>query len=240
MTSKMKQWVALSLVGVLAVLAAGWFLLVSPKRSEAAGVRTQVASQESKNSGLQAQLAVLKAQAKTLPQQQADLARVAAKIPDNPALPALIRALSSAADEANVELVSISPAPPVAVTAAPGALPSAAGAKPAASTTLTLQSPSGAASGFSPGVLNSIAVTINVVGGYFQVEQFLDRLENLSRAAKVTAFSVAPGQNPVKPKAQDAPVVSENPGKVLSANLTANVYMASGRGSAPAATAPVK
>ena len=33
---KAKQWIALAAVAVIAILAAGWFLVVSPKRSEAA------------------------------------------------------------------------------------------------------------------------------------------------------------------------------------------------------------
>src|SRR5437899_1530597 len=104
---KLKQWVALTLVGVLAVLAAGWFLIVSPKRGEASDLRAKVTSQDSGNSQLQLKLAQLKAQAKDLPAQQATLAAVSAKIPDNPALPALIRALDAAANATGVELVSI-------------------------------------------------------------------------------------------------------------------------------------
>jgi type IV pilus assembly protein PilO len=240
MSSKMKQWVALTAVGVLAVMAAGWFLLVSPKRTEAAQVRDEVASQETTNSGLQTQLAMLKAQAKTLPAQQARLALVAAKIPDNPAQPALIRALSAAADEAGVELVSMSPGSPSPVTAAaPAPLPAAGAAKPGstpASTTLTSDSTT---SSYSAGVLTSIPLTINVVGGYFQVEQFFDRLENLARAAKVTGFSMSPGSNPMK-LASGAAGASVETGKVLTVNVTANVYMAVGRGTAVAATVPAK
>ena len=59
-----------------------------------ADLRTQADQQNSQNSTLNAQISMLKAQAKDLPKQQAKLAAVAAKIPDNPALPALIRALS--------------------------------------------------------------------------------------------------------------------------------------------------
>jgi Tfp pilus assembly protein PilO len=239
MSSKMKQWVALTAVGVLAVMAAGWFLLVSPKRGEAAQVRDEVASQESTNSGLQTQLAMLKAQAKTLPAQQATLARVAAKIPDNPAQPALIRALSAAAEEAGVELVSMSPGNPAAVTAAaPAALPAAGASKTgsrAGSTTLSTST----TSSYNAGVLTSIPLTINVVGGYFQVEQFFDRLENLARAAKVTGFTMVPGSNPMKPDSGAAGSSVES-GKVLNVNVTANVYMAVGRGAAVAATVPAK
>jgi type IV pilus assembly protein PilO len=241
MSSKMKQWVALTAVGVLAVVAAGWFLLISPKRGEAADVRAQVTSQEQTNSGLQMQLATLKAQQKTLPAQQAKLATVAAKIPDNPALPALIRALSAAADDAGVELVSMSPGSPSPVAAAApaglgtGTSTGAAGAK-TGSGAQTLSS-AGSASGYSAGVLTAIPLSLNVVGGYFQVEQFFDRLENLTRAAKVSGFSLAPGANPLK---KDATGGAVDTGKTLNATITANVYMAVGRGAAASATVPAK
>ncbi|HUR51637.1 MAG TPA: type 4a pilus biogenesis protein PilO [Mycobacteriales bacterium] len=236
MSSKMKQWVALTAVGVLAVMAAGWFLLISPKRTEAALVRDEVTSQEGINQGLQTQLAMLKQQAKTLPAQQAKLARVATKIPDNPAQPALIRALSDAADEAGVELISMAPGQPVAVAAAPATLAAPApGAAPQGTSSLTTT----ASAAYNPGVLTTIPLAINVVGGYFQVEQFFDRLENLARAAKVTGFTMLPGTNPLKPQT-GASGASADTGKVLTVAVQANVYMAVGRGAAVAATVPVK
>jgi type IV pilus assembly protein PilO len=237
MTTKMKQWVALTLVGVLAVLAAGWFLLVSPKRADATAIRGQVASQEATNSQLQLQLATLKAQAKTLPAQQAKLALVAAKIPDNPALPALIRALSAAADDAGVELVSMSPGPPAAVVAAApvAATPSKVGAAaPSGAASL----PAAGSAGFNAGVLTAIPLSLNVVGGYFQIEQFFDKLENLTRAAKVLGFTMNPGSNPLKRDAASG--VAVETGKSLAASVTANVYMAVGRGAAAITTVPAK
>jgi Tfp pilus assembly protein PilO len=259
MSSKMKQWVALTAVGCLAVLAAGWFLLVSPKRGDAAAIRDEVSSQNSTNSGLQTQLAMLKAQAKTLPAQQAKLALVAAKIPDNPALPALIRSLSKAADEAGVELVSLAPGQPATVVAtaptaptagapatgpaagsgaAVGAQAAGLGTKPAGAP-VTLGSATAGSSSFSPGVLTSIPLTINVVGGYFQIEQFFDRVEQLARATKVTGFTMVPGANPMKPST-GAAAQQVDTGKTLTTAVTANVYMAPGRGTVPTVTAPVK
>lgn len=246
MSSKIKQWIALTVVGVLAVMAAGWFLLVSPKRTDAAQVRADVDSQNAQNVGLETQLAMLKAQAKTLPREQAKLARVAAKIPDNAALPALIRALSAAADDAGVELVSMAPGSPTPVTTTaagttgtPSATSKGTGSTETAAKPTTLASATSASSTFSPGVLTSIPLTINVVGGYFQIEQFFDKLENLTRATKVTGFNMAPGANPMKPPTTNAPAPLET-GKVLTTSVTANVYMAVGRGSAPTSAAPVK
>ncbi len=224
---KLKQWVTLTVVGVLVIGAAGYFLLISPKRTEAADVRVLVDQQVSANSMLKTQIQTLKAQAKLLPQQQAKLAAVAAKIPDNSAMPTLIRALSDAADEAGVELVSLAPSPPTVVAAAPGAAPVApvAGGAPAATGAGAPAARTVAPVSSSAGVLQSIGLSLNVVGGYFQVEQFLDRLENLSRALKVTTVSLAPGSNPVKP-ATDA---GADPGRVLTATITGSVYLATGR-----------
>jgi len=240
---KAKQWIALTAVGVLAVLAASWFLLISPKRTEAADIRDLTAQQVSQNSGLQAQLVRLKQQASELPKKQAELAAVAAKIPDNPALPALVRALTKAADEAGVELVSMAPGTPtdVAVEAAVPATPVAGGATSAASSPKapTSRSTASTAAAASAGRLQSIALNLQVVGGYFQIEQFVDRLEALSRAFKTTTLKLAPGENPVKPRpASGGTAVSD--GRTLQATLVGSVYMASGRGLVAAPVVPVK
>lgn len=226
---KMRQFIALTVLGAIVLVAAGWFLLISPKRSEAADLRAQATSQQTLNGALRTQIAVLKAQAKELPAKQAQLAAVAAKIPENPALPALIRSLQKAADEADVELVSLAPAPPAdlkvggsstgvaAAPAAPGAAPAAGAAAPT-------------------GSLKQINLNIQVAGGYFQVERFLDRMESMSRALKVTTLALAPGSNPVAPPA--AGDVAATPDKVLAATIAAVVFMAPGRTTVPGLTAP--
>jgi type IV pilus assembly protein PilO len=209
---KVKQWVALTVLASVAILAAGWFLVVSPKRVDAAAIRDEAAAKQASNSTLQTQLAMLKAQAKDLPRQQARLAAVAARIPDNPALPTLIRALSKAAAETSVELISIAPAAPAAYTA-PGA----------AATTTTTGTAGTTAATATP--LEAIGVTINVNGGYFQVEQFLDRLEGLARALKVTGFTLSPGDNPVKPTTTTSGPTAVDTGKSLVGVITGQVFM---------------
>ena len=214
---KMKQWIALTVVGALAIMAGGWFLIVSPKRSHAADLRTQADAQERANAQLETDLATLKAKAKALPAQQAKLAAVAAKIPNNSALPTLVRALNDAADNVGVELVSVSPGAATAV--APAGAPGSVTAASASTTT-----PSVAAAG-AAGTLQSLPMTLNVVGGYFQVAEFLDRLESLQRAFKVTGFNLAPGLNPVK---QAASQPSIDTGKSLTATITGMVFQSTG------------
>ncbi|MCU1587485.1 MAG: hypothetical protein JWN31_978 [Frankiales bacterium] len=232
---KIRQWIALTVVGALVLAAAGYFLLISPKRSEAADLRTQADAQVSANAALKTQISVLKAQAKALPAKQAQLAAVAAKIPGDPALPALIRDLTVAADDAGVELLSMSPSQPVDVSApaptavTPTSAPVAGGAAAA---------PAAPAASAAAGTLKQINLALSVTGGYFQVEQFLDQLENLSRALEVKTLSLSPGANPDKPVATGA--VVDSPEKTLAASISAVVYMASGRTtSVPVATPSV-
>lgn len=233
---KLKQWVALTVVGCLAIMAAGWFLVISPKRSEAAELRTQAADQASANRTLETELQVLKAQAADLPKEQAKLAAVAAKIPDNPALPGLVRALLEASSASGVELVSITPGQPVLV--APVAPPVAeapvdgqAAPDPGAP---AVSAPDAAAPG-PAGQLANIPVAINVVGDYFEVQQFMDALEQLPRALRVHTLSIAPGASPT---AGEGAEVSTTDGRSLTTTVDGFIYMAANRPPATAAAVP--
>src|SRR4051794_7949773 len=173
---KMRQWSILTAVGVVAVLAAGWFLLVSPQRSHAAGIRTQVAGQQQATAALQSQVNQLEQQKKGLPAQQRKLAKIATQVPDNPALPALIRQLSAAAQDANVRLVSLAPSTPAIVAAAPTAV-------------------SGTTAGATPATLAQIPLNLQVTGSYFNVESFFHAVEHLDRSMIVTSFTLAPANS---------------------------------------------
>ncbi len=238
---KLKQWVALTMVGVVAVLAAGWFLLVAPRHAEAAGLRQQAAEQENANGQLRTSLAVLKAQAQDLPKEQAKLALVAAKLPDNPAEPELLRALAAAADTAGVELVSIAPGvlapadPVVSPTTAAAATPKAADAAapgPAAATAVP-------AAPSTAGTLSAMPVTISVAGGYYEAEQYLAALEDLTRAFRVTALTVTPGVNPVAATGATVAPVSIEDGKHLVTNIIGMVYVVSASSPVTPVVAPV-
>ena len=219
---KLKMYVAFTVLGCLFVLVAGWFFLVSPKRAEVARLNTQAAGQVSSNAVLSTQLANLKAKAKDLPKQKARLAAVAAKIPDNPALPALIRALSSAADAAGVELITVTPgAPAPVIAAAAGATAPAAPGSPGAAA--------------AAGGLSQIPLTLNVVGGYFQVEQFVANLENLPRSMRVMNLSMTPGANPMKPAAAAG---AADDGHILTTTITGSVFMAGAVTPAASVVAP--
>ena len=211
---KMKQWSLLTALGVVGVMAAGWFLLVSPQHAHAKDLRTQAQSVQQSTAGLMTQVGQLKAQQKGVAAQQRTLMKIATQIPNNPALPTLIRQLSSAAHDTGVTLVSLAPAEPTLVT-------------PTVTT------------GAAPAPLAQIPITVQVTGSYFNIEGFFRAVEHLNRAMMAVSFTLAPnlggaassGSNPA------ADPVTATPG-ALSAQVQAVVFMSPDDATASASTAP--
>ena len=204
------------------VLAAGWFLLISPKRSEAADLRTQAADQVAKNDQLRVQVAQLAKAAEHIPEQKAKIAEIRQRIPEDARLPTLVRALSDAAKGANVELVSLAPGTPTL-------LPSATPTKPAAATAQQPAKPAG------PSGLYDLPVQIQIAGDYYDVERFLGNLEDLERETLVSGFTLAIDSSDKAP----APAVRKSPR--LTVTVQGHVFVAPTTGTlpgAPAATTP--
>jgi type IV pilus assembly protein PilO len=210
--NKTRQWATLTAVGCLAILAIGFFLVVKPQRSHAAALRTQTQSVQQSNSTLLTQVSQLKQQQKDLPAQQKLLSQIATKIPDNPALPALIRQLSAAADGAGVSLVSLAPSAPTIVAG-----------KAATASTGTATTASGSAAAAPVAPLASIPLTLQVQGGYFNVVQFFSAVESLSRAMLVTGFQLTPNKGGAAAAGGAASGPATAPG-TLQAQITAQVF----------------
>jgi Tfp pilus assembly protein PilO len=234
---KMKQWTMLTALGVVGIMAAGWFLLVSPQKAHAKDLQTQATAQQSSTAQLQQQVDQLKQQQKNEPAQQALLNKIATQVPDNPELPVLIRQLSSAAHDAGVSLVSMAPSQPTTVAAAAAAAPAA----PVA----------GASSAAAPAALAQIPLTIQVSGSYFNIESFFRSVEHLDRAMLVTGFTLDPDANAGSTSNTTTGATSGGSGSVaaapdaLTAQITAVVFEspsvapAAGVAAAPTTTAPV-
>ena len=221
--NKMRQWSLLTGLAVVVVFAAGWFLAVSPQRHHAADLRTQADTQQSANAVLLGQINQLKQPKQGLPAQQRLLDRIAAQIPDHPALPALIRDLSSAADAAGVDLESMAPATPapVTTTATAGSVAPSSAAAGAASTTTPR-----AAAGLP---LDQISIVLKVRGSYYNVESFFAAVEKMKRAMRVTQWSLAPATSSSAPAAAGpasgaAAATKQLPPDTMEATLTALVY----------------
>ena len=187
-----RKWSALAAVLVVAIFAASWFLLISPKRGDAADLRGKAAAKSEENARLAEQITMLQEQQKDLPTQQAQLAAMRTQIPTNPALPSLIRDLTAAGKKAGVSIDSMAPTLPVAIVAAPG-------------TTLVAPTTTGAASGSTgstagkkapahapvpASTLFKVPLSLSVTGSYFELEHFISKLETVRRSFLVAGFEL--------------------------------------------------
>lgn len=222
-------WIALGVLAALAILVGGWVLLVSPKKAETAMLREQAAMQAAANARSETHLEVLRSKAEQVPDREAYLQQAAVRIPQEPAMPDLLRALSGAAASAGVTLVSVvpgvaipvgapasAPAPPVPAPPAPPAAapPAPAGSAPAP--------PAGTAVPASAGGLRAVPLTLEVLGSFYEVEQFLADLEDLPRALRVTNVALTAGETPA-----DASGARSADGRALSTRITGSVFTGS-------------
>lgn len=204
--SKTRTWSAATAALCVLLIVAAWFLLIAPQRAEAADLRDQTVAQDQSNQQTRLKIQQLKAQYAALPAKQAELAIIKQQLPDNPALPTLIRTLTAMAESAGVTLVSLAPAPPapfagtgaavtpVAAPVAPAAAPVAAGTTPA--------------TGASTTQLLGIATNLVVKGDYAGSTLFLQKLQaasaaktgaQMARAFLVQSVKVAPDTSTAAP-----------------------------------------
>jgi Tfp pilus assembly protein PilO len=230
-----RRWSLLAVVAVVGILAAGWFLLVAPKHSEAASLNDKTSQQEAANGRLQQQIEMLKAQQADLPRQRARLAQLGRQMPDNPALPSLVRSLTDASRKTGVSLDNLAPSNPVALVTALSAVAPAApattdGSAPGSETGTETGAATGAAvpsTGQPATALYQVPLTLNVTGSYFELEQFVSKLEGLKRSLLVTGFTLG------APKSGDAA-----PGS-LGLTLEARVFLAPPAAATASTTTPV-
>jgi Tfp pilus assembly protein PilO len=237
----MRKWSVGAAVLVLAILAAGWFLLVAPKHHATADLKTKSTSQVQANAQLQQQIQVLQAQQQDLPQQQAKLASLSTQIPGNPALPTLIRDLTAAANKVGLSIDSMAPAPPVALVAplaAVAPVPPASTTDTSGGTDSTDSTATTTTTPVAPPVATStlfqVPLTLSVTGSYFEVEQFLNKLEGMKRSILISGLTMTPGSGVSTTTTSGGSDASASDLKVV---LTGRVFLT--QNSAPTTTTPV-
>ena len=192
--TKIRTWSAATAVLCVLLIVAAYFLLIAPKRAEAADLRDQTVAQDQANQQSRLKIQQLKAQYAELPSKQAELAVIKQQLPDNPALPTLIRTLTSMADASGVTLVSLAPAPPTAVVlaAAPVVAPAVAPAAAAAGAPVT--APVAAAPAAPTTSLFGIATTMIIKGDYAASTLFVQKLQAAGVAKEGTQTAKAGAQ----------------------------------------------
>jgi Tfp pilus assembly protein PilO len=222
--SRIQQWVAGTVVAVLVIVVAGWFVAIAPQKHKAANLSSQAASEEQSNANLRNQVSELTAKMSAVPAEEASVAAVAAKIPSDPELPSYVRALSTIASQTGVDLISISPGVPTTVVVP--VAPVAAAPSAAATASATAAATASAAAAAPAASLQAISVGIVVQGGYFQIQQFTAALQRLARSTVVSTLSLLPGA-PIKAAAAPSAAAAAPSAawKSLQANITVAVFM---------------
>lgn len=216
--SMTRKWSLLTAVLIVAILAASWFVLVSPKRSDAAELRAQATKQQSANDSLLQQLNELKAQSLDLPTQKAQLAVLGKQIPDNPALPSLIRDLTAAGKKVGVQVLAMKPGLPAAAAVTVPVAPVAAAASTTTGADKAGTTPVAATP--VPAPLYVLPLSLSITGSYFEVEQFINKLEGMQRKFLLTGFSLKPGSGAATTAATTATTTG-----AMSLDLTGQVFL---------------
>lgn len=115
-----RRALAIAAVAAVAVTLLYTVLLLRPKLAQISQTREQVTQAESEETRLRGELERLRALRKDAPATIARLARISRYLPSAPELPAFIRAVQAAATQAGVDLRSIAPAQPGALTGSTG------------------------------------------------------------------------------------------------------------------------
>jgi Tfp pilus assembly protein PilO len=186
--------------GMVAMVAIWYVALFSPQGSALSKANQRLDAARLKQTELRAQyhsLQLAKTASASL-QAQIDALKLAA--PDKPELASFIDATNAAADAAGVSFMTLAPTPP---GGAAGATP--AGAKAAA----------------APAGLSELRLSLSVSGTYFQVVDFMNRLNAIPRVVVIDTVNLA----------------GDKAGKI-SAQLSARMFMqGAGSVAAPASLA---
>ena len=183
--------IVIMVVLALGAVVAGWMLVVSPKRDQAAALSTQISAQQTQLDSARSQLAAGETARSAFAGRYAELAKLGEAVPPDDDVPSLIYQVQNAARGAKVsfrglQLTSASgastttaPAPSTTTPSTSGSTGTpATGTTPAAGATAPAptQLPPGAAVG-SAG-LPTEQFTFTLTGNFFHLADFFNRLQS--------------------------------------------------------------
>ena len=198
-----RTWRLGGIAAAVLLLVGAWFAVISPTLSDAAALETETVSQQDASAQLQSRISLLKKQSEELPAQEAKLAAIGQRMPATPALPSLIRNLTTVAGKANVIVASVTPGRPAPVEQeAPAAPPAAAGESEGGQTSESSETaasseeaPAAGAAPVAPAkaTVESIALDITACGTFAQLRNYLRELEGMKRVVTVSALTMTRG-----------------------------------------------
>ncbi len=112
-----RTWIAGGVAVAVALVAASWFLLISPKLDDADTVRANAAAAADQNDALQAKVNKLRVESASLPKLAKELDTLQVALPPTSSLDAFTRQITQQAADAKVTVTSIVIGAPTAVKA---------------------------------------------------------------------------------------------------------------------------
>jgi hypothetical protein len=191
--------IVIMVVLALAAVVAGWFLVVSPKRSQASSLRTQITSEQSQLSAAQQQVAAGMSARKAFAGQYAQLAKLGEAVPPDDDIPSLIYQVQSAAQASRVSFRGLQLTGGGSSSSSSSSSSSPGGSS---STSSASQLPPGASVGQAG--LPTEQFTITLSGNYFNLSSFFNKLEGFvvsengtltirGRLMTINAVNLVPG-----------------------------------------------
>lgn len=172
LASRTSRWSIGTALLCVVLLAASWFLLISPRRADAADLSQQATSVNAQIGTMQQQLARLREEYAGLAKQKDELKAIQAQLPPDADVASLVRNLQDFAGTAGVTLESITPGTPVVLAADGSTDPSAVA---------------------GVGSVISVPLALAVSGQYFENSLYLKYLQTqMTRSVLVTGLSTTP------------------------------------------------
>jgi Tfp pilus assembly protein PilO len=160
-------------LGAGVVLVILWFVaLYGPQSSALSAAKKRSSDAAQQTATLRDQLTRLQQARRDQPLKQSQLETLRVAVPDSPNLAQFILDANDAAGRAGIDFLSITPTPP----SAPG--------------TTTATTTPGAAGGATP---VAIKIAMTSTGGYFQVLDFMNRLNRLPRIVVIDTVQISGG-----------------------------------------------
>lgn len=199
--------------GAAVVILGLWYAaLWSPQKSALSEATGRRQSAEATRDELTTRVARLRASQKDEPMKRAQVETLRTTIPDEPNLAAFILDTNDAASKSGIDFISVAPSEPVP------AVPAVAGA----ATPVPVQPPGGAVPAGAGTPPAEIKLQLQINGGYFQVLDFLNRINEMPRLVVTDGLTIN----------------SDDKAK-LTVGITARMFVRSvppGYGDVPAAT----
>jgi Tfp pilus assembly protein PilO len=201
--------IVVMVVAVLAVLAAGWMLVVSPERNKASKLDAQVTAAKASLSSAEGELSSARAAQAQYASAYSSIVNLGKAVPAEEEVPSLIYQLSQATHQHNIEFASIASATTPAAAVTP-VTPGATGA-------------SAAGAAFS-----QMPFTFIFDGGFFSLEHLFNQLTAFTARSGGGALAVR-GRLLTVQSVKLAPVIESGTGakaskSTLSATITATAY----------------